>query len=87
MDVAEVGTASAVAWSQRTFQVDCKTLASNAYWWKQFNLLDIAFDETAFRSCKDGSYQQSLVPILLQRTSMDLMTSLEFSRAYHIDGI
>ncbi|RUP45300.1 hypothetical protein BC936DRAFT_148346 [Jimgerdemannia flammicorona] len=82
---AGIGMGCAVLWKQRTFLVDCQLLAANGRWWHQLKLLDIPFDEARFRSSKDGDYQRKLVPLLLTKTSFDIITVLEFGRAYRIE--
>lgn len=83
--IATIGRAAGAAWRQRSFQLDCQQLGTNARWWQQLRLLEIPFDEAAFRTNRGGEYQRQLVVPLLQKTSFDILTVLEFSRAYNIE--
>lgn len=47
----------------------------------------IDFDEQAFRQSRNGDYQKSLISELLEKTELDILTVLEFSRCYIIEGI
>lgn len=49
--------------------------------------LDILFDETQYRNCKDGEYQRKMVPLLLMKTGFNIMTVLEFGQAYNIQSM
>ncbi|KAJ3414397.1 hypothetical protein HDV05_006671 [Chytridiales sp. JEL 0842] len=83
---AAVGVAFAVAYGQRTFLTDCQELAANARWWHQFRLLDIKCDIDQYRASKhDAAYHRRLIPHLLSKTNLDVVTALEFARSYHID--
>jgi hypothetical protein len=106
--IATIGRAAGAAWLQRSFQLDCQQLGTNARWWQQLRLLgwfpvlrlfplliltiaflkptEISFDEAAFRGSRGGEYQRQLVVPLLQKTSFDVLTVLEFSRSYNIEG-
>lgn len=83
--IATIGCAAGAAWSQRSFQLDCQQLGTNARWWQQLRLLEIPFDEAAYRTSRGGEYQRGVVVPLLQKTSFDLLTVLEFSRTYNIE--
>ena len=37
--VAAIGTVAGMVWNQRSFQVDCQSLALNAKWWHTLLLL------------------------------------------------
>ena len=37
--IAAIGTAAGMIWNQRSFQVDCQALATNAKWWNMLQLL------------------------------------------------
>ncbi|KAI9026821.1 rough deal protein C-terminal region-domain-containing protein [Hyaloraphidium curvatum] len=83
--IALIGRAAGAAWSQRSFQLDCQQLGTNARWWQQLRLLEIPFDEAAYRASRGGEYQRQLVVPMLRKTSFDLLTVLDFTRAYNIE--
>ncbi|KAJ3130716.1 hypothetical protein HK100_007634 [Physocladia obscura] len=82
---AVVGVACGLAWNQAGYQADCQTLAKNAKWWHQFSLLNIHVDTDAFNMSRMGEYQRKFVPIILEKTGLDVLTALEFSRAYGVE--
>lgn len=47
--------------------------------------IEIPFDDAAFRASRDGSYQRTLVTLLLDKGDLEL--SLEFCREFLIEGI
>jgi len=53
---------------------------------RTYPFVDIHFDDNKFRLSQNGDYQRTLVPLLLQKTSMDIQTALDFGRAYLIEG-
>ena len=84
--IAQIGSMAGLIWSQRSFQVDCQTLAVHARWWQELQLLNIPFDESKFRSTAgSGEYQRSLLPLLITKTGGDIETALQFSSYYHIE--
>ena len=82
--IAGIGLGAAALWQQRTFTVQLETLAKNAKWWEQLRLLVIPFEEDRFRT-EDG-YVRQIIPKLLQKTSFDIITALEFAQDYNIEG-
>lgn len=82
--IAGIGLGAATLWQQRTFTVQLETLAKNSRWWNQFKLLNISFQEDRFRT--DSSYLRDLVGILLSKTNLDILTVLEFTSDYNIEG-
>ncbi|TPX76095.1 hypothetical protein CcCBS67573_g02645 [Chytriomyces confervae] len=82
---AAIGIAASLAWNQRTFQVTCETLAKNAKWWHQLHLLNVSFNMDQYKLSTSGEYQRRLVPALLEKTGLDIMTSLDFARTYNIE--
>ena len=84
--LASIGVDAAALWQQRSFAVECRHLASNARWWQQLKLLEIPFDDNLFRNCRDGSYQQSLLPAIMHKTSLDVDCAVEYCRAFNISG-
>ncbi|KAK9768761.1 hypothetical protein K7432_000363 [Basidiobolus ranarum] len=82
---AAIGLGCATVWEQRGFYVNCKQLAANARWWHQLKILDIPFDDAQFRASKHSEYQRKLVPLLMEKTNLDILTVLEFGRAYDLE--
>ncbi len=82
--IANCGLGAAAVWQQRTFAVQLETLAKNSKWWQQMRLLGISFDEDKFRT--DDGYRRDLLPLLLQKTSMDLLTAIDYVSDYNIEG-
>ena len=85
IQVAAIGMVSGIIWQQRSFQVDCQTLAKNAKWWHFLTILDIPFDDPKFRSSKDGNYQRTLIRSIIQKS--DISSAIDFGREYFIEGI
>lgn len=83
IQVAAIGMVSGIIWQQRSFQVDCQTLAQNAKWWHLLSILEIPFDDSKFRSSKDGTYQRTLIRSIIQKS--DISSALEFGREYFIE--
>eukprot|EP01156_Anaeramoeba_ignava_P022884 Anaeramoba_ignava/c21138_g1_i1.p1 GENE.c21138_g1_i1~~c21138_g1_i1.p1 ORF type:complete len:962 (+),score=240.05 c21138_g1_i1:34-2886(+) len=82
--VAKIGMMTGILWKQPSFYQDCKELQDNAYWWNFFQLLQIDFSEVEFLESGDRSYHHSLVPVLLQKTNLDLFLTIEFCECYGI---
>ncbi|ORX95635.1 hypothetical protein K493DRAFT_371980 [Basidiobolus meristosporus CBS 931.73] len=82
---AAIGIGCATVWEQRGFYVNCKQLGANARWWHQLKILDIPFDDAQFRASKHSEYQRKLVPLLMEKTNLDILTVLEFGRAYDLE--
>ncbi|KAL7749199.1 hypothetical protein RI367_005350 [Sorochytrium milnesiophthora] len=85
LSLTNVGEAAAIAWGNHDYVVQFKLMARTGRWLQQLKLLEIPFPEAQFHTCRDGSVQRSIVPLLVQKTSRDLLTCLEFSRAYFIE--
>jgi hypothetical protein len=85
--IANVAIVVATVWGQRGFQVQCQAHATNAKWYHQFRLFSIPYEERSFSSGKDTQYKRSFISLILQKSSMDLFTALEFARNYNIEGI
>ena len=84
--IAGVGLSCGLLWKQRGFQLDMKTMASNARWFQLLTALDIPFDEAQFRSAQHHpQYARTFVPSLLRRTGLDLATILQYAKTYHVD--
>jgi Zn-dependent oligopeptidase len=83
IQVAAIGMVSGVVWQQRSFQIDCQTLAKNAKWWHLLSILEIPFDDSKFRNAKDGTYQRTLIRAIIQKS--DLSSAIEFGREYLIE--
>lgn len=75
-----------MSWGQRGAQISFKEYAESSKWFHQFQLLDIPFEASKFRSSRGGDYQRLFVRPLLEKTGLDLLTVLEFSRNYQIEG-
>ncbi|KAI9349126.1 rough deal protein C-terminal region-domain-containing protein [Obelidium mucronatum] len=80
-----VGAATGMAWNQRSFQISCQDMAKNARWWHQFNLLNIPVETDMFKNNSNSDYQRTVIPMLLNKTGMDILTALEFARTYKIE--
>jgi hypothetical protein len=83
IQVAAIGMVSGIVWQQRSFQIDCQTLAKNAKWWHLLSILEIPFDDSKFRNTKDGTYQRTLIRAIIQKS--DLSSAIEFGREYLIE--
>jgi hypothetical protein len=82
--IARMGMGAARVWQQRNLFVQLEQLAKNARWWTQLNLLKISFDEVRFRG--ESEYRRSLVRPLLDKTSLDITSVLEYAYDYDIEG-
>ncbi|RKP26113.1 rough deal protein C-terminal region-domain-containing protein [Syncephalis pseudoplumigaleata] len=97
--LASLGVICAAQWKQRTFMADCRQLAVNAYWWRQFRRLGawqhasmamtrgcMEFSDNAFRASQStGDYQRTLLPTLLERAAWDTSVVFEYADAYQLD--
>ncbi|KAJ3027579.1 Kinetochore-associated protein 1, partial [Rhizophlyctis rosea] len=83
--IAPIGIVSGMAWQQMGLKADSQRLAANGRWWHQFRLLDIPFDHAEFQKPTGDEYRRNLVPLLLKRTGLDLLTALEFGQSYNIE--
>eukprot|EP00742_Colponemidia_sp_Colp-10_P013652 GILJ01015436.1.p1 GENE.GILJ01015436.1~~GILJ01015436.1.p1 ORF type:complete len:1444 (-),score=284.33 GILJ01015436.1:57-4322(-) len=85
--LAKIGIDCGLLWCQHAVVAEMRNLETNSKWWHQFTLLDIPFDYKLFVEGKekDSRYQKSLVPVLLEKTSMDIYTVLDFCREYRVD--
>ncbi|KAJ3287176.1 hypothetical protein HK104_008726 [Borealophlyctis nickersoniae] len=85
--IGSIGVRAGLAWNQSILKHDGEKLMANGQWWQQLSLLDIQFDHQGFRdTAKDNSHVRDLVGPLLERTQLDVETTLEFARRYHIEG-
>lgn len=81
--IAGIGIGAAILWQQRTFFVQLETLAKNARWWHQFQLLGIDFEEEKFRV--SDLYRREFIPLLLEKTNCDLYAVRDFCQEYLIE--
>ncbi|KAJ3048663.1 hypothetical protein HK097_010321 [Rhizophlyctis rosea] len=83
--IAPIGIVSGMAWKQMGLKADSQRLAANGRWWHQLRLLDIPFDHAEFQKPTNDDYRRGVVPQLLQRTGLDLLTALEYAQSYNIE--
>jgi hypothetical protein len=81
-----VGAICGSFWQQRSITVECVEQLNKSSWWQQFKLLDIPYHSSDFNSKPERPVllRKYLKP-LLQNSSMDLVTGMEFAQQFHVD--
>ncbi|RKP17116.1 hypothetical protein ROZALSC1DRAFT_24533 [Rozella allomycis CSF55] len=83
--LASIGMACGNLWNQRSFFVDCQQLEKNGIWWYHLNLLEIPFDNVKFRTSKFGEYQKTLIPMILEKSDLDISSVKDYCECFDIN--
>ena len=83
--MAEIGKVCARVWQQHSMLARCVEVSLTARWGEHLKLLEIPFDMAHLKPTEHEQLKP-IIPLLLEKTSLDIHTALEFADSFNVSG-